>query len=208
MSDTPLPTSAAPVSARGATRLRTLLTVPFVLLIVVPAVIIAGTSLYTGLQAVDVLSRQLMDDISARVRQAAVHQLEEASVTLLATFPNADDNHNASIELFADTERLERKLFELTAAARTTDYLQFGRENGGFVGVDRGRLGAKAAATVRLQEGGGVARKNYAARTPGDRTRLLETENRIFDARNRPWYQFAKTAQRLTWTPIYVSFAS
>lgn len=208
MSDAPSSSSAATVRTTSALRLRTLLTVPFVLLIVIPALIIAGTSLYTGLQAVDVLSRQLMDDISARVGQAAVHQLEEASVTLLATFPNAEDNQNASIELFADAERLERKLFELTAAARTSAYLYFGREDGGFVGVDRGRPGARAAATVRLQEGGGAARKIYSARGPGDRTRLLETESRVYDARDRVWYKLAKTAQRLTWTPIYVSFAS
>ncbi len=210
MSDTPASPSAAtvPVPAARLLRLRTLLTVPFVLLIVVPALIIAGTSLYTGLQAVDVLSRQLMDDISARVGQAAVHQLEEASVTLLATFPNAEDNQNASVELFADAERLERKLFELTAAARTTAYLYFGREDGGFVGVDRVRPGARAAATVRLQDGGGSPRKVYTARGPGDRTRLLETESRVYDARERVWYKQAKAAQRLTWTPIYVSFGS
>ena len=137
-----------------------------------------------------------------------MHQLEEAAVTLLATFPNAEDNQNASIELFADSERLERKLFELTAAARTSAYLYFGREDGGFVGVDRGRPGARAAATVRLQDGGGASRKIYTSRTPGDRTRLLETESRVYDARDRVWYKLAKTAQRLTWTPIYISFAS
>jgi len=208
MSDTPVPASAVPVDAPRAMRLRTLLTVPFVLLIVLPTVIVAGLSLYAGQQAVNALSRQLMEDISARVGQAAVHQLEEAAITLLATFPNADDNHNASTELFADSERLERKLFELTAATRTTAYIYFGRENGGFIGVDRGHSGAKSAVTVRLQKDGDDARKNYLARTPGDRTQLLETESRIFDVRNRPWYQLAKTAQRLTWTPIYMSLAS
>lgn len=189
-------------------RLRTLLTVPFVALIVVPALVIAGTSLYTGLQAVDVLSRQLMDDISARVGQMAVHQLEEAAVTLRSTFPNADDSQNASLEVFADDEKLERKLFELTAGTRTTGYLYFGRENGSFVGVDRGRPGARAAATVRLQQPGGKARSNYTARGPGDRTHLLEEEKRVFDARERPWYKLAKAEQRLIWAPVYVSFAS
>ena len=57
MSDMPSVPYAAAGSVNRARRLRTLLTVPFVLLIVVPAVIIAGTSLYTGLQAVNVLSR-------------------------------------------------------------------------------------------------------------------------------------------------------
>lgn len=193
---------------KPALRLRTLLTVPFVLLILAPAIIIAGSFLYTGLKAVDVLSRQLMDDISARVGQAAVHQLEEAAVTLRAVFPAVDDNQNASVDLFTDTERLERKLFELTAAARTTSYLYFGREDGSFVGVDRGTPGAKASATLRLQQPGGVPRTIYSARTPGDRTRLVETETRVYDARERVWYQLAKTSLKLTWTPVYVSFAS
>jgi signal transduction histidine kinase/CheY-like chemotaxis protein len=208
MSDISTAPPANDVTQPKAMRLRTLLTVPFVVLIVAPALVIAGTSLYTGLQAVDVLSRQLMDDISARVGQAAVHQLEEAAVALRATFPNADDSHNASIELFADDERLERKLFELTAGTRTTGYLYFGRENGSFIGVDRGRPGARAAATVRIQDGGGKPRSNYSSRGPGDRTRLLEIENRIYDARERVWYKLAKSAQRLIWTPVYVSFAS
>ncbi len=201
-------TNALAASARRPMRLRTLLTVPFVLLIVIPALVIAGTSLYTGLQAVDVLSRQLMDDISARVGQMAVHQLEEAAVTMRATFPNADDSFNASLDVFSDNEKLERKLFELTAGTRTTGYLYFARENGSFVGVDRGRPGARAAATVRLQEPGGKPRQNFTARGPGDRTHLLEIEERIYEARERPWYKLAKSSQRLVWAPVYVSFAS
>ncbi|MBP6528482.1 MAG: response regulator [Burkholderiales bacterium] len=204
LAPTPTPAKGAP----RALRLRTLLTVPFVLLIVAPALIIAGTSLYTGLQAVDLLSRQLMEDISARVGQAAVHQLEEAAVTLRATFPGVDDNHSASFDVFTDDERLERKLFELTSGTRTSGYFYFGREDGSFVGVDRGRPGARAAATVRLQAPGSVPRKNYTSRGPGDRSRLLEIESRIYQARERPWYESAKATQRLIWTKVYPSFAS
>ncbi len=202
------PSSKSPPRASRALRLRTLLTVPFVLLIVVPALVIAGTSLYTGLQAVDLLSRQLMADISARVGQAAVHQLEEAAVTLRATFPGGEDNHGASFDTFTDDERLERKLFELTAGTRTSGYFYFGREDGSFVGVDRGRPGSRTAATVRLQAQGLVPRKNYTARVPGDRSHLLEIESRTYEARERPWYQSAKAMQRLVWTKVYPSFAS
>ena len=210
LAQAPTPAKGAPRAPRAprALRLRTLLTVPFVLLIVAPALIIAGTSLYTGLQAVDLLSRQLMEDISARVGQAAVHQLEEAAVTLRATFPGVDDNHSASFDVFTDDERLERKLFELTSGTRTSGYFYFGREDGSFVGVDRGRPGARAAATVRLQAPGSVPRKNYTSRGPGDRSRLLEIESRIYQARERPWYESAKATQRLIWTKVYPSFAS
>ena len=43
---------------KPALRLRTLLTVPFVLLILAPAIIIAGSFLYTGLKAVDVTTKE------------------------------------------------------------------------------------------------------------------------------------------------------
>ncbi len=125
-----------------------------------------------------------------------------------ATFPSSDDNFNASLAVFADDEKLERKLFELTGGTRTTGYIYFGRENGSFVGVDRGRPGARSAATVRLQQPGGKPRQNYTARNPGDRTHLLEIEDRIYDARDRLWYKLAKSAQHLIWAPVYVSFAS
>jgi signal transduction histidine kinase/CheY-like chemotaxis protein len=196
--------SPAPVRQR----LRTLLTVPFTALILLPALIIALTSLYTGLKAVDSLSERVITDVSSRVEQAAVHQLEEASITLRSLMPELSDSFDGSIELFTDRKLLERKLFEITAATRTTGYFYFGGEDGSFLGVDRGRPGARAAATVRLGEREGQPRKIYSARTPEDRSRLLEVETRLYDPRTRPWYLKAKANKQLTWTPVYVSFAS
>jgi signal transduction histidine kinase/CheY-like chemotaxis protein len=199
------------VSASAAVRklrLRTLLTVPFIGLVMVPAIVIAGSSLYAGLNAVDVLSKQLIEDISSRVEQAAVHQLEEAAVTLRAAHPNQSDTYDGSLQTFTDREQLEKKLFELTAQTRTTGYFFYGGEDGTFIGVDRGRPGARPAATIRVQNRPGLPREIYSASQPLDRTRLLETEKRVYEARSRPWYVSAKAERRLTWTPIYVSFAS
>ena len=77
-----------------------LLAGPYVLLIVVPRFVIAGALLSTGLHAVDPLSRQRMNDISARVGQMAAYQLEEAPVTMRATFPNESNNHDVSLDVF------------------------------------------------------------------------------------------------------------
>ncbi len=189
-------------------RLRTLLTLPFTALILAPALIIALTSLYTGLKAVDALSARVIGDVASRVEQAAVHQLEEATITLRSVVPAQANAFDASAALFSDRDWIERKLFELTAATRTTAYLYFGGEEGSFIGVDRGRPGALAAATVRVGEREGVPRKIYTASRPGDRSRLAEIERRQFDARTRPWYVKAKTDRRLAWTPVYLSFAS
>ncbi len=177
-------------------------------LVCVPSLIIAGSSLYAGLRAVDVLSQQLIDVISSRVEQAAVHQLEEAAITLQSAYPAQESSFDGSIDTFRDRETLERKLFELTAQTRTTSYLFFGGKDGSFLGVDRGRAGALAAATVRLQPVPGEPRKIYSARVPLDRSRLTETETRVYDARSRPWYRAAEAERKLNWTPIYVSFAS
>jgi signal transduction histidine kinase/DNA-binding NarL/FixJ family response regulator len=189
-------------------RLRRLLTLPFVALVLIPAMIIAATSLYSGLKAVDLLSRQLIDNISSRVEQAAVHQLDEASITLRAAQPDPANSVDGAIGAFTNFESIEKRLFELTAQARTTSYLFFGGADGSFVGVDRSRPGAQTAATVRLQLEPNRPRKIYSARAPLDRTRLIETESRIFDARDRVWFYTAKDAQRVSWTPIYVSFAT
>jgi signal transduction histidine kinase/DNA-binding NarL/FixJ family response regulator len=195
-------------SDRPQRRLKTLLTVPFVALILAPAVIIALSSLYTGLKAVDALSSRVITDVSSRAELAAIHQLEEAAVMLRSTVADPEHSHGSSVALFRDPELLEKKLFEMSAGTRTTGYFFYGAEDGLFVGVDRGRPGAQAAATVRLRGPSNEPRKIYSARTPGDRMRLLEIETRLYDPRNRSWYRNAKQANRLTWTPIYVSFAS
>ncbi len=189
-------------------RLRTLLTLPFIALIVTPSLVIALSSLYTGLSAVDTLSERIITDVSSRVEQAAVHQMEEAAITLRSTMPDPSDSLGGAAAVFADLSSIEKKLFELTAATRTTSYIYYGAEDGAFVGVDRGRVGARSAATVRVRTGAETFRRIYASRTSDDRSRLLETETRVYDARTRQWYRNAKEENHLTWTPVYVSFAS
>lgn len=195
-------------SAPKQWRLKTLLTVPFVALILAPALVIALSSLYTGLKAVDSLSSRVITDVSSRAELAAIHQLEEATVMLRSTVPDPENSLGSSEFLFRDNSLLEKKLFEMSSATRTTGYFFYGAIDGTFVGVDRGRPGAKAAATVRLRGPEYLPRRIYSARTPGDRSRLLEVESRIYDARERPWFVRAMQSNKLTWTPIYVSFAS
>jgi signal transduction histidine kinase/DNA-binding response OmpR family regulator len=192
-------------------RLRTLLTLPFVALVVIPALIIAGSSLFAGLRAVDVLSQQLIDNISSRVEQAAVHQLEEAATLLRGAYPDRANAYGGSIATFTNRDLLEQKLFELTAQSRTSRYMFFGAEDGTFLGVQRvsAAVNSEAApAIVRLQKRAGELRSFYQAKEPLDRRQLLETEGRIFDARQRSWYQLAKQDRKFGWTPVYVSFAT
>lgn len=195
-------------SARSQYRLRTLLTYPFVALILLPALLIAGTSLYTGLKAVDTLSERVIIDVSSRVEQASVHQLEEAAIALRSTLPSPQYVSAATIAMFSDPSEVERTLFELSSGARTSSYFYFGTASGAFIGVDRGRIGGQSSAIVRTKASAAEKRHIYSATRPGDRSRLLEVEQRNFNVVERPWFSAAAKAQKLTWTPVYVSFAS
>ncbi len=195
-------------TARSQYRLRTLLTYPFVALILLPALLIAGTSLYTGLKAVDTLSERVIIDVSSRVEQASVHQLEEAAIALRSTLPSPQYVSAATIAMFADPVEVERTLFELGYGARTSSYFYYGTAAGAFVGVDRGRIGGQTSALVRTKRTPSEKRHIYSASRPGDRSRLIEVEQRNFNVTERPWFTAAARAQKLTWTPVYVSFAS
>ncbi|TAG79680.1 MAG: response regulator [Burkholderiales bacterium] len=195
-------------TARSQYRLRTLLTYPFVALILLPALLIAGTSLYTGLNAVDTLSERVIIDVSSRVEQASVHQLEEAAIALRSTLPSPQYVSAATVAMFADPTEVERTLFELGFGARTSSYFYYGTAAGAFIGVDRGRIGGQASALVRTKRTPGEKRHIYSASRPGDRSRLIEVEQRTFNVTERPWFTAAARARKLTWTPVYVSFAS
>lgn len=189
-------------------RLRTLLTVPFVGLVLVPSLLIGGVALYTGVQAADHLSRQLVTDISQRVERIAVYQLQEASLLLASAFPSLRRPDSKLIEAQTDIEALADRIFATLVASRSASYIYFARADGAFVGVDRSNPPADAPAIQRVQRDPARPRAVYALDPTGQRLRQIETETRLFRAPERPWFTAALDRGRLTWTPVYRSFAS
>ncbi len=157
-------------------KLRTLLTVPFVMLVLLPSLTIGGFSLYTGLRAVDHLSRQLITDISQRIERAAVNQLEEAAIILSAAFPSLTEPDATILAAQRDIEALEERLFALTQRSRTASYIYFARADGAFIGIDRSIAGLPSAALLRLQVDPSKPRSLYQINLPRERDGPRDTE--------------------------------
>ncbi len=192
-------------SAIGGLPLRRLLTIPFVLLILAPAITVGALALHTGMAAVDTLARQLMQDIGLRIEQAANSHLGEAVTVLRASFPETLDGVASSTETLRDLGRLEARLWELSAKTETARYFYFGSERSEFVGVERA---PGKPAILKLRTETETLRRIYKLRYPGDRQSGFETETSEFNPRARPWYEAARAAGRGIWTPVYVSFAT
>lgn len=191
--------------AIGGLPLRRLLTIPFVLLILAPAITVGALALHTGMSAVDTLAKQLMQDIGLRIEQAANSHLGEAVTVLRASFPETLDGVAGSADTLRDLGRLEARLWELSAKTETARYFYFGSERSEFVGVERA---PGKPAILKLRTENETLRRIYKLRYPGDRQSGFETEATEFNPRARPWYEAARTAGRGIWTPVYVSFAT
>ncbi|MFN3630080.1 MAG: cache domain-containing protein, partial [Casimicrobiaceae bacterium] len=189
-------------------RLRTLLALPFVGLILLPSLLIGAVSLYTGVRAADHLSRQLVTDISSRIERLTVYQLQEASMLLSTAFPSLRQPDPTVLRAQADIEVLAERLFATLLSSRTASYIYFARSDGAFVGVDRSNPSPDAPAIQRVQRDPTRPRTVYALDPSGQRLRLIETESRLFRAPERPWFVAALDRGRLSWTPVYRSFAS
>lgn len=185
------------------------LLVPFVGVVVLVAASISALSYSTGLQAVDQLSEQLLLDISNRVAQAMTTQLAASSVMLNAVAPSlpqgAPDQHPASltpVTLLGFEQRMwiATNLFDEGPA-----YVYYASNTGEFVGVQRDK---KGRFELRIREGNATERTVHEATSPGlaARGRVLYTDN--LDLRTRPWYRKAVERGRLSWSPVYVSFAT
>jgi CRP-like cAMP-binding protein/HAMP domain-containing protein len=82
----------------------------------------------------------------------------------------------------------------------SVEYIMFGNERGEFIGVENQD---NTQITLRIKTSANSPRITYQLNDQGQRVREITRED--YDPRRRPWYQAAKQARRLTWSPIYTS---
>ena len=179
--------------------LRQVLTVPYVALTLSVAAIIGGFSYVAGSQAVSTVSEELLRDMVSRISQAVDRHLVGSRVALDAAFP---DGLKAPVSMEAESDTLRNRLW--IAASLNPDpnnYVYYGNRRGQFAGV------------VKNADGSGQWRSGHSATTPRGMQRFagldapLEKaiiESRLYDPRQRPWYQRALEAKKSAWSPIYV----
>lgn len=197
--------------SRMFSSLRSALLIPFVGVVVLVAVSISLLSYQTGLKAVDELSEQLLLDISNRVTQATSRHLGSSSVMLNVLVPEvaASDRGGANVNLIPDSlaEFEQRMWIASNLQSGDENYLYFGANDGGFVGLNRhGRDSRDSRFEIRVREAQAPLRSIFATRAPGDRGQILRTDN--YDPRTRPWFVAATKKGALTWSDVYIDFTT
>lgn len=181
--------------------LRQLLTLPYLALVLGLAVVLGLLSYRTGRDAVDELSERLMAETVGRISRAVNQHLEGSSRVLDIAFPTGE---TAPDEIEPALDGLRMRFWLATSVHRElNNYAYYGDEQGRFFGLWRD---AGDSGELRLRLRGEGPRTLF--RFEGPRGLLHDglPENKLFDPRQRPWYQAAKAHGGDTWSPIYIDF--
>lgn len=181
--------------------LRTLLTLPYVVLVLGLAGIVGALSYNAGREAVDELSGQLLTETVNRIAQAVDRHVAGSAAVLEAAFPKGT---YAPASLQADTPLLRTRFWLATSVHRDpNNYAYYGDIQGRFFGLWRH---SDTDAELRLRPTGEGPRQIH--RFVGIDGALGEPtlESRIFDPRERPWFKAGQANTLHTWTSIYIDF--
>lgn len=176
-------------------RLRTTLVVPLILQTVAAVGLISYLFFRNERNTVDSLATQLNNQVSNRVSQQLTSYLE---------IPRQVNEINLqAIELGIlnpnDLNQTGRLFWKQMRLFKNLSYVNFGGEDGSFIGI--GREDDGALYTERIQPADAFRYKRYALDEQGSPTQLLATEPYPFQGDE--WYVSAVTAGKPVWSSIY-----
>lgn len=181
--------------------LRQLLTVPYVVLVLLLAVVLGALSYRAGRNAVDNLSNQLLTETVGRIGQAVERHVVGSGAVLEMAFPKGVA---APRRIEDEMQALRTRFWLATSVHRElNNYAYYGDEQGHFFGLWRD---SESAAQLRLRLRGDGPRSLYRFEGIHGTTGAAEVEDKIFEPRERPWYRAARSATTETWTSIYIDF--
>lgn len=183
--------------------LRTLLTAPYLLLVLMTALIIGALSYRTGRSAVDNLSGQLLVETVNRIAQAVDRHVAGSAAVLEAAFPQGVP---APADMQTDIDALRTRFWLATSMHRDpNNYAYYGDRQGRFFGLWRH---SESEAELRLRTRGEGPRRIYRFTGIHGALGAPHDEERIFEPRERPWFRAAERVTTPTWTSIYIDFRS
>ncbi|MBS0436475.1 MAG: diguanylate cyclase [Proteobacteria bacterium] len=181
--------------------LRQWLILPYVALVLGIALLIGALSYRAGSHAVDTVAEHLLIETVQRIGQAVDRHVVGSAAVLEAAFPNG----MAAPELIdAEIEALRTRFWIATTLhLDPNNYVYYGSRHGQFFGLWRDsaqegelRLRLRADEPRRIMHFAGI---QGALGAP-------QSESRMFEPRERPWYKAGERATRHTWTSIYIDF--
>lgn len=182
--------------------LRRLLTLPYAVLVLTLALLMAALSWRAGRDTVDGLSGQLLVEAVSRVVVSLERHVGGADAVLLTAFPNG---RSAPEDVQRELGVLRERFWLATSVHRDpNNYVYYGDRRGHFVGLWRF---SEHEAELRLRTDGQGHRAIYRVSGIDGELRAPVFEDKVYEPRERPWYQVAQAQPAtLTWTPVYVDF--
>ncbi len=181
--------------------LRTLLTIPYVVLLLLLASVVGALSYHAGKQAIDNLSGQLLTETVHRIAQSVDRHVAGSAAVLEAAFPQG----MAAPSAIADDVAPMRTRFWLATSVHRdpNNYAYYGNRQGQFFGLWRF---SETEAELRLRTASSGPRSIYRFTGIDGALGAPVAEERLFDPRERPWFVAAQTSPKPVWTSIYIDF--
>ncbi len=183
--------------------LRTVLIFPYVALVIILAVALGALSYQAGSQAVLTVSEHLLEETVSRIGQAVDRHVVGSVATLEAAFPNGMLAPN-SIE--ADFDDIRTRFWIATSLHMDpNNYVYYGNLEGQAIGLYRH---SDQKGELRLKYIAEEHRKRFRIDGINGIPQFDSTEAKLFDPRQRPWFQAAQSSSQDIWTSVYIDFGT
>lgn len=183
--------------------LQTVLTIPFVIQVVGVVGIVGYLSFRNSQLTVHTLASQLRTELTARILQQIAATVER---------PYVVNQINATSFLRGDIELMsadgEHQFWQQAQVFPSTNLIYCATEaEGAFLGVGRSQGGTgDGLQTYVANPQTGRYMHYYELDATGQRSFLKSKSNKIYDPRQRPWYETTKQEGGSTWSPVYLDF--
>ncbi len=192
-----------PPKQRQSLSLRTVLTLPYVVLLLSLALTIAVLSYYTGSRAIQTVTEHLLRETVHRIGQAIDRHVVGSVATLEAAFPNG---MLAPATIEDDFENIRTRFWIATSLhIDPNNYVYYGNRAGQNIGLYRH---SREKGELRMKFTPGEHRKIYQIDGIKGPLHSKVVEQKLFDPRERPWYKAGMTAGQETWTSVYIDFGT
>ncbi|MFN3985153.1 MAG: diguanylate cyclase domain-containing protein [Rhodocyclaceae bacterium] len=187
----------------GSLSLGLVLTVPYVLLVIALAVAIGVLSYHSGSRGIAMVSEQLLREAVGRIGQAIDRHIVGSGAVLETAFPTGMP---APPTIESDFENLRTRFWIATSLhLDPNNYVYYGNEAGQGLGLFRPSL---AEGQLRMKLRADERRAYYRFEGIDGALDFLFREQRLFDPRTRPWYEYGKQYPGHTWTSVYIDFGT
>ncbi len=190
-------------SSKKRLSLRLVLTIPYVLLVLVLAIIIGALSYSAGSKAVDKVSEHLLLETVGRIGQAVDRHIVGSGAVLEAAFP---DGMAAPASIEDELETLRTRFWIATSLhLDPNNYVYYGNRVGQGIGLYRH---SRKDGELRIKLKADENRDFYRFSGIHGKLENPMREGKLFDPRTRPWYKAGVSEQLHTWTSVYIDFVT